>query len=156
MDHLTSKQAAEYLGIGLLSFRYYVSVGKLVPDVRLNPRCFLWTRETLDRSGVSSRDRAGDLTPEQITEANRRRDAGEKVADIAKSLGVQPGTIYRATGARHRMRPRLSAVQRNQIRALSKQGLTQAEIARKLEVTTGQVWRVVNENGVKKAKKPPP
>lgn len=49
--------------------------------------------------GVYSKPRAKKLTPEQIAEAQQRRDNGEPVTGIARDLGVSRQTLYSVTHA---------------------------------------------------------
>jgi DNA invertase Pin-like site-specific DNA recombinase len=42
--------------------------------------------------------RPSSMTAAQKQEARRRRKDGEAVADLARSYGVSPAAIYRATG----------------------------------------------------------
>lgn len=161
MAYLTSKQAAEHLGISYESLRGYVLRGKLVPDLRPHSNLLLWTVATLDASGIRPRTPRGKgrtplLTPEQITAARQDRQKGRSAAAIAAELGVGPHVVYHNTGALTKKRPTLTENQRNQVRALAKQGIAQNEIAARLGVTTGQVWRALNVSGVKKAKNSPP
>lgn len=45
---LSTPQAARYLGVSLLTLRRDLAAGHLKPDVIVNPRCFLYTKQTLD------------------------------------------------------------------------------------------------------------
>ena len=50
--------------------------------------------------GLADMEQRPKMTPSQKAEAIQRRNDGEDGADLARSYGVSPATIYRVTGKR--------------------------------------------------------
>lgn len=99
MSYLSTREAADYLGVSIHTIWKYVETKGLTPDLRLGKRGMGFTTKTLDAFRKSHRT-LRKLTDEQYAEAGRRFHAGETLRAVAEEYGVAPEHLHRKVGAR--------------------------------------------------------